>query len=209
MAAAYLKKNIWMVVGIILLGVIGTGIFLRGAGSLVKTNANTRQNAAQGAPVPVDVTRAEKSAFPVYLRGLGSIQSFNMVTLRSRVDGSIVQVNFKEGQTVSEGELLVQIDPRPYQAMLDQATAKRGQDQATLENAKLDLQRTETLIRSASPAASRQQLDTQTSLVNQLTAQVAADEASIRSAQVQRDYTSIHSPIAGRAGFALVTLGNV
>src|SRR6476661_2129634 len=209
MAAAYFKKNVWMAVGIILIVAIGTGIYLRGPGSPVKNNPSSRQNAAQGAQVPVDVTRVEKSAFPVYLRGLGSIQSFNMVTLRSRVDGSIVQVNFKEGQTVSEGELLVQIDPRPYQAMLDQATAKRGQDQATLENAKLDLQRTETLIRSASPAASRQQLDTQTSLVNQLTAQVSADDASIRSAQVQLDYTGIRAPITGRAGFALVTLGNV
>ncbi len=209
MAAAYLKKNIWMIVGIILLGVIGTGIFLRGAGFLVKTNASTRQNAAQGAPVPVDVTRAEKSAFPVYLLGLGSIQSFNMVTIRSRVDGEIVQVNFKEGQTVAAGELLVQIDPRPYQALLDQATAKKGQDEAMLANAKLDLQRVETLIRSASGAASRQQLDTQTALVNQFTAQVAADDASIRSAQVQVDYTGIRSPITGRAGFALVTLGNV
>src|SRR6187401_1320808 len=158
MAAAYLKKNIWMIVGIILLGVIGTGIFLRGAGSLVKTNASTRQNAARGAPVPVDVTRAEKSAFPVYLRGLGSIQSFNMVTIRSRVDGEIVQVNFKEGQTVAAGDLLVQIDPRPYQALLDQATAKKGRDEAMLANAKLDLQRVETLIQSASGAASRQQL---------------------------------------------------
>jgi len=132
-----------------------------------------------------------------------------MVTIRSRVDGEIVQVNFKEGQTVAAGELLVQIDPRPYQALLDQATAKKGQDEAMLANAKLDLQRVETLIRSASGAASRQQLDTQTALVNQFTAQVAADDASIRSAQVQVDYTGIRAPITGRAGFALVTLGNV
>ena len=207
-----MKTKLWMATaGIILIAGFGAGMFLRGgdAPAQTKTNGGSGRSASQGAPVPVDVMRAEKASFPVYLRGLGSIQSFNMVTVRSRVDGEIVQVNFKEGQTVSEGDLLVQIDPRPYQAMLDQATAKRGQDEAMLANAKLDLQRVETLIRSASPAASRQQLDTQTSLVNQFTAQVAADEASIRSAQVQLDYTGIHSPIAGRVGFALVTLGNV
>jgi multidrug efflux system membrane fusion protein len=212
MASAYLKNKFWMAAaGIILIAGFGTGMLLRGGNAPAQTNPNSGsgRNASQAAPIPVDVMRAEKASFPMYLRGLGSIQSFNMVTVRSRVDGEIVKVNFKEGQMVAEGDLLVQIDPRPYQATLDQVTAKRGQDQALLQNAKLDLQRVETLIRSASPAASRQQFDTQTSLVNQFTAQVAADEASIRSAQVQLDYTSIRSPITGRAGFALVTLGNV
>lgn len=207
-----MKTKLWVTAaGIILIAGFGAGMFLRGetAPAQTTTNGGSGRSASQGAPVPVDVMRAEKASFPVYLRGLGSIQSFNMVTVRSRVDGEIVQVNFKEGQTVAEGDLLVQIDPRPYQALLDQAVAKKGQDEAMLANAKLDLQRVETLIRSASPAASRQQLDTQTSLVNQFTAQVAADAASIRSAQVQVDYTSIRSPIAGRVGFTLATLGNV
>src|SRR3954469_8694599 len=193
MASAYLKNRFWLAVaGIILIAGFGTATFLRGGNAPAHTNAisSSDRNASQAARIPVDVMRAEKTSFPVYLRGLGSIQSFNMVTVRTRVDGEIVKVNFKEGQMVAEGDLLVQVDPRPYQAMLDQATAKRGQDQATLENAKLDLQRVETLIRSSSPAASRQQVDTQTSLVHQLTAQIAADEAMIRSAQVQLDYTS-------------------
>jgi multidrug efflux system membrane fusion protein len=156
----------------------------------------------------VDVARAEKAAFPVYLRGLGSIQSFNTVTLRSRVDGEIIKVNFSEGQMVAEGDILVQIDPRPFHAVLDQAVGKKGQDEAMLANAKLDLDRFEQLVRS-SGAASRQQVDTQTSLVRQLTAQIASDDAMIRSAQVQLDYTTIRSPIAGRVGFTQATLGNV
>jgi multidrug efflux system membrane fusion protein len=213
MAAGLRKKKFTrFVLGGVLIAIVGTAvIYVRDNKNSARRDAPQARagNAQQAGPVPVDVVTAEKTSFPVYLRGLGSIQSFNMVTVRSRVDGEIVKVNFKEGQMVAEGDLLVQIDPRPYQATLDQASAKRGQDQATLENAKLDLQRVETLIRSSSPAASRQQLDTQTSLVHQLTAQVAADEASIRSAQVQLDYTSIRAPITGRAGFALITLGNV
>ena len=213
MAAGSRKKLFTrLILGAVLVAIAGAaGVYVRDGKDSARKEVPQAQGRSerQAAPVPVDIVRAEKTSFPVYLRGLGSIQSFNMVTVRSRVDGEIVKVNFKEGQMVAEGDLLVQIDPRPYQATLDQATAKRGQDQATLENAKLDLQRIETLIKSASPAASRQQLDTQTSLVNQLTAQVAADDAAIRSAEVQVDYTGIRSPITGRAGFALVTLGNV
>jgi multidrug efflux system membrane fusion protein len=157
--------------------------------------------------VPVDVVRAETNRFPVYLPGLGTVQSFNTVTVRSQVDGQIVQIAFKEGQMIKAGDLLVQIDQRSYQAALDQAVAKKSQDDANLQNAKLDLQRYDELAHAE--GASRQQRDTQAALVQQLTVQVAADQASIASARVQLDYTSIRSPITGRVGFALVTLGNV
>jgi multidrug efflux system membrane fusion protein len=212
MSPAYrFSRRAWVVVaGIILIAAISASMFFRGgdAAGQASPKAGAGRNAAQNTRVPVDVTHAEQASFPVYLRGLGSIQSFNTVSLRSRVDGEIIKVNFHEGQMVAEGDLLVQIDPRPYQAMLDQAVAKKGQDEALLANAKLDLERYETLVKS-SGAASRQQVDTQASRVRQFAAQVAADDAAIRSTQVQLDYTTIRSPIAGRVGFTLATLGNV
>lgn len=158
-------------------------------------------------PVPVSLAVAERSTVPVYLDSLGTVQPLNTVLVRSRVDGPIVSVAFKEGQMVKAGDLLVQIDPRPFQAQLDQATAKKAQDEATLANAKLDLQRFQTLVESEN--ASRQQRDTQVSLVQQLTAQVAGDQAAIDSARLQLEYASIRAPITGRASFNLVTLGNI
>jgi multidrug efflux system membrane fusion protein len=163
--------------------------------------------AAQAAAIPVDVARADKTRFAVYLQSLGTVQSFNMVTVRSRVDGAIVKIAFKEGQVVHQGDTLLQIDPLPYQAALDQAVAKKSQDDASLQNARIDLQRYDQLAHAE--GASRQQRDTQAALVQQLTAQVAGDQAAIASARVQLDYTTIHSPITGRVGFALVTMGNV
>jgi multidrug efflux system membrane fusion protein len=208
MAAGFKRKSIWAAAVVVVIAAVGAGMFFRGSNVPAHAAPNAGRNASQGARVPVDVARAETAAFPVYLRGLGSIQSFNTVTLRSRVDGEIIKVNFQEGQMVAAGDILVQIDPRPYQAVLDQSVAKKGQDEALLANAKLDLQRYEQLSKS-SGAASRQQVDTQSALVNQLTAQVAADDATIRSAQVQLEYTTIRAPIAGRVGFTMATLGNV
>jgi multidrug efflux system membrane fusion protein len=162
--------------------------------------------AASGS-VPVTIGNVRKADFPMNLGGLGQVQAFNTVTLRSRVDGQIEQIFFKEGQMVEQNDLLVQIDPAPYKAALDQANAKLAQDQANLQNANLDLQRYTTLAKQS--FASAQQLDTQQALVRQLSALVQADEAAIASAQVQLDYTQIHAPIAGRVGFRLVDLGNI
>ena len=129
------------------------------------------------------------------------------MTVRTRVDGQIVKIAFAEGQMVKAGDLLAQIDPRPFQAALDQAKAKQAQDQATLANARLDLQRYSTLAKQS--FATQQQLDTQNALVNQLIAQEAADAAAIDAAQVQLDYTTIAAPIGGRVGFRLVDQGNI
>ena len=116
--------------------------------------------------------------------------------VRSRVDGQVVTINFDEGQIVHQGDLLVQIDPRPYQAALDQAKAKRQQDQANLDNTKRDLARSQSLI--GNNYVTRQTLDTQTSSVAQLTAQVAADDAAIENATTQLSYATIKAPITGR-----------
>jgi len=158
-------------------------------------------------PIPVTVAQAQKGDFAVYLNGLGTVQPYDTVTVRSRVDGEVVKIAFRQGQMVKEGDVLVQIDPRPYQAALDQAVAKKAQDEASLRNAQLDLQRYSTLANQA--VASRQQLDTQQTTVDQLTAQIKGDQAAIDNAQTQLSYTTIKSPLTGRAGFRLVDQGNI
>jgi multidrug efflux system membrane fusion protein len=167
------------------------------------------QTAQKGAPravaVPVSVAPVEKADFPVYLTGLGTVQGFNTVQVRTRVDGQIDKIAFTEGQIVQQGDLLVEIDPRPFQAALDQAKAKKQQDEANLANANLDLQRYTKL----GEFATRQQTDTQRSTVAQLTAQIAADEAAIANAQTQLDYTQVKSPITGVAGLRQVDIGNI
>ncbi|HLZ03459.1 MAG TPA: efflux RND transporter periplasmic adaptor subunit [Bradyrhizobium sp.] len=161
--------------------------------------------AAQRPAIPVSIAEVEKAEFPVYLTGLGTVQAFNTVVVRTRVDGEIDKIAFQEGQTVKQGELLAEIDPRPYQATLDQAKAKKAQDEANLANANLDLQRYTKL----GEFATRQQTDTQRSTVAQLTAQIAADDAAIANAQTQFDYTQVKSPISGVVGLRQVDVGNI
>ena len=153
------------------------------------------------------MTEARRADFPVVLEGLGQVQAYNTVLVRARVDGQIDKIAFNEGQVVKKGDLLAQIDPRPFQATLDQAVAKKAQDEANLANAKLDLTRYATLAKQ--DFATRQQLDTQNALVLQLTATIAADAAAIDAARVQLDYTTIRAPISGRAGFRLIDEGNL
>jgi len=159
------------------------------------------------AAVPVTAATVRTSDFPVYLDGLGTVQPYDTVTVRSRVDGQVTKVAFKQGQMVKAGDLLVQIDPRPYQAALDQAQAKKAQDEATLRNAQLDLQRAVVLARQQ--AGPTQQVDTQKALVDQLTAQIKGDQAAIDNAQTQLGYTTIRSPLSGKVGFRQVDPGNI
>ncbi len=155
----------------------------------------------------VSVAATARADYPVFIDGLGQVQAENTVTVRTRVDGQIVKIAFEEGQMVKAGELLAQVDPRPFQAALDQAKAKQAQDQATLANARLDLTRYSTLAKQS--FATQQQLDTQNALVNQLIAQEAADAAAIDAAQVQLDYATIAAPLTGRVGFRLIDQGNM
>src|SRR6201999_1886122 len=155
--------------------------------------------------VGVTIGAVEKADFPVYLTGLGTVQGFNTVLVRTRVDGQIDKIAFKEGQMVNQGDLLAEIDPRPYKAALDAAQAKKVQDEANIANANLDLQRYTKL----GEFATKQQTDTQRTTVQMLTAQIAADDATIYNAQTQLDYTQVKSPISGVAGLRQVDIGNI
>jgi multidrug efflux system membrane fusion protein len=157
--------------------------------------------------VPVTVAQVKRADFPVYLTGLGTVQPYDTVTVRSRVDGQVTEVGFKQGEMVKEGQILVQIDPRPYQASLDQATAKKAQDEASLKDAQLNLARYGALAQMN--FASRQQLNTQQATVQGLMAQIEGDQAAIDNAQTQVSYTTIRSPLSGKAGFRLVDPGNI
>ncbi|WP_035655965.1 efflux RND transporter periplasmic adaptor subunit [Bradyrhizobium sp. STM 3809] len=163
------------------------------------------QKSARPPAVRVSTAPVEKTDFPVFLTGLGTVQGFNTVQVRTRIDGQIDKIAFTEGQLVKEGDLLVEIDPRPFQAALDQAKAKKAQDEANLANANLDLQRYTKL----GEFATRQQQDTQRATVAQLTAQIAADDAAIANAQTQLSYTQVKAPISGVAGLRQVDIGNI
>jgi multidrug efflux system membrane fusion protein len=144
----------------------------------------------------------------VYVTGLGSVTAYNTVSLKSRIDGQIVQINFKEGQHVNQGELLIVIDPRPYQVALSQAEAQLYKDQASLRDAKLNYERFKGLLQD-SGAMSQQQVDTQQATVDQLEGTVRTDQAQVDSAKLNLVYTRITAPVSGRIGLRLVDIGNI
>lgn len=159
------------------------------------------------ARVPVELATAAKGDVPIYLGGLGTVTAFNTVLVRSRVDGELMEIAFEEGQTVREGDLLARIDPRPYRAALDQAVARKAQDEATVSSTRLDLARTREL--AGRSFASQQQLDQQTANVAAQTAQLQSDQAAIESAQTQLGYTTVRAPLSGRLGLRLTDRGNI
>ena len=171
--------------------------------------ANAKKAAASRATPPVTITAGvvKHKDVPIYLDGLGTVQAYNTVTVHARVDGELMKVAFTEGQDVRAGDLLVQIDPAPYKAQLEQNVAKKAQDAAQLANARLDLTREVALV--TAKIDSQQVYDTQKALVDQLDATVKADQAAIDSAKVQLDYTTINSPLSGRTGIRLVDQGNI
>ena len=157
--------------------------------------------------VPVSVAAVERRDVPVYLTGLGTVQSNNAVQVRARVDGTLIEVPVQEGQEVRAGQVLARIDPRPYQAVLDQAVAKQQQDQAQLANAQRELGRTSALVRQ--DFASRQQLDQNQAAVAQFTAAVAADAAAADAARINLGFTTITAPFDGRVGLRQIDPGNL
>lgn len=188
---------------------LGAGLLLSALGTLAWVTATRAPAAAkpQPAAIPVTVGTVTTGTIPVLLRGIGTVQADNTVTIRSRVDGQIVGVDFREGQEVAAGALLFQIDPRPYAAALAEAEAVRAKDAAQLDAAVADLARYTHLLHGG--FQSRQSYDQQKALVAQLRATIAGDEAAITVAKLNLGFTRIRAPIAGRLGAQLVDIGNI
>ena len=157
--------------------------------------------------VPVAIAKAERRDLPVYLSGLGSVEAFNTVQVKTRLDGQLVQVAFREGQNVKKGELLAVIDPRPYQVQLSQMEANLFKDQSALQDAKVNLTRFQELFKDG--VIPKQQLDTQGSLVGQLEGAVRSDQAQVDNVKLNLVYTRITAPVSGRIGLRLVDVGNM
>jgi multidrug efflux system membrane fusion protein len=181
------------------------------SGVLLLTSRPALAQATAPAPappgVPVQAATTKRADVPVLLRNIGQVQAFQSVLIRARVDGTLDKVLFNEGQDVKAGQVIAQIDPRPYAAALAQAQAKKAADEANLANAERDLQRYSSL--ASSSFASRQQVDTQLALVAQTQANIKGDDAAIDSAKLNLDFTNIASPIDGRTGLRLVDAGNL
>jgi membrane fusion protein, multidrug efflux system len=160
-----------------------------------------------GGPVPVVADTVKKQDVPIYFNGIGTVQAYNTVTVRVRVDGQIKEIDYKEGQEVKTGDLLAVIDPAPYQAVYDQALARRAQDEAQLDNAQVVFQRDSDLL--AKNVLDHQTYDTAKYQVAQFQALVKSDDANIESTKVNLDYTRVTSPILGRVGIRLVDVGNI
>ena len=193
-------KLTWTAMAIVTIAAIA------GRGILQKPASAASQPAAPP-PIAVDMASASRADVPIYLHGLGTVQAFYTVTVTARVDGELQRVAFTEGQTVHKGDLLAQIDPRPNQAAYDQAVATKTRDEAQLANAKRDFERYTKL--QPQDLASKQTVDTQRALVDQLAAQIKIDQAVIDNARTQLEYTRITSPITGRTGIRLVDPGNI
>ena len=209
------KARWWL--WILILGGIAAGVwYFRGA----RSSSQAADSAAPGAAakgragasaggfvVPVIVATAQRGDLPVYFNGLGTVTAFNTVTVRSRVDGQLISVAFKEGQFVHEGDLLAQIDPRPFQVQLEQALGQLAKDQAQRRDAEVNLERFKLLFKEG--VIPQQQLDTQAALVGQFDGAIASDQAQINNAKLQLTYSHITAPISGRIGLRLVDAGNI
>lgn len=189
----------------------GTALLLTGCSSTPGTSqaagGKKGQRGGMSPSISVAVAKAETRDLPVYLSGLGSVEAFNTVVVKSRIDGQIVQIAFKEGQEVKQGDLLAVIDPRPYEVALAQAQATLFKDQAALKDAKLNVDRFAGLVKDG--VIPQQQYDTQVATAGQLEGAVRADQAQVDNAKLNLTYTRITSPIGGRVGLRQVDIGNI
>jgi membrane fusion protein, multidrug efflux system len=214
--AAPSKRRWWL--WVLVLGVIAFGIWYyrnsRNASQAAATTAAPGSagkgkggSGAGGLVVPVVVSTAQRGDLPVYFNGLGTVTAFNTVTVRSRVDGQLVSVAFKEGQFVHQGDLLAQIDPRPFQVQLEQALGQLAKDQAQRKDAEVNFERYKLLFKEG--VIPQQQLDTQGALVGQVDGALTSDQSQIDNAKLQLTYSRITAPISGRIGLRLVDAGNI
>src|SRR6266446_436207 len=209
------KSRLWL--WVLIISVIAAGGWFyrssRNASQAADPPATGAANKSKGGPsagnfvVPVVVATAQRGDLPVYFNGLGTVTAFNTVTVRSRVDGQLISVAFKEGQFVHEGDLLAQIDPRPFQVQLEQALGQLAKDQAQRRDAEVNLERFKLLFKEG--VIPQQQLDTQAALVGQFDGAIVSDQAQINNAKLQLTYSHITAPISGRVGLRLVDAGNI
>jgi multidrug efflux system membrane fusion protein len=193
----------WWWVALLVILLLAIGIYIIGA----KSQA-ARQASKQPSPmVPVTAVAAKTADIGIYLTGLGSVTPLNTVTVKTRVDGQLMEILFREGQTVHSGDQLARIDPRPFEVQLTQAEGQMARDQALLNNARIDLQRYQVL--SAQDSIPKQQKDTQESLVRQYEGDVKTDQGQIDNAKLQLIYSRIIAPVSGRVGLRLVDPGNI
>jgi multidrug efflux system membrane fusion protein len=201
-------RRLFPLLGLVLLGVVAAFIYVHSSDSQNGgPRGKGRWAAARDRPVPVLAEAARTGRIRIYLTGLGTVTPRNTVTIRTQVDGQLIRVAFQEGQMVRAGDLLAEIDPRPYQVQLLQAQGALARDQALLDNARVDLKRYKTLYHQDS--GSQQQWETQKALVEQYQGAVKTDEGQIESAKLQLTYCQIRSPIAGRVGLRQVDPGNI
>ncbi len=207
------KRNPWL--WILVVGMVFAGVwyFHSVRATSQAQDPRTAATAAKGRSgagnfvVPVVVAPTQRGDIPVYFNGLGSVTAFNTVTIRSRVDGQLVSVAFKEGQFVKQGDLLAEIDPRPFQVQLEQALCQLAKDQAQRRDAEVNLERFKLLFKEG--VIPQQQLDTQGALVGQFDGAITSDQAMIDNAKLQLVYCRITAPIRGRIGLRLVDVGNI
>ena len=210
------SKTLWWP-WLVVIAVLAVGGWYYRAAKSAKSSADA---AAPGAPskgkggfgaggmvVPVVVATAQRGDLPVYFNGLGTVTAFNTVTVRSRVDGQLVSIAFKEGQFVHEGDLLAQIDPRPFQVQLEQAQGQLAKDVAQRKDAEVNFERYKLLFNEG--VIPQQQLDTQGALVGQFDGAIESDQSQINNAKLQLTYSRITAPISGRIGLRLVDVGNI
>jgi membrane fusion protein, multidrug efflux system len=188
---------------------VAAAVILAGAAGYYRypSGAQKKQASAAPLPIPVSVAAAIRQDVPIYLSGLGAVQALNTVPIHSQVDGQLIEIAFTEGQHVKKGDVLAKIDPRLFQAAFDQAVAKKAQDEANLISADKDLTRAKTLV--VRSFQTEQVVDQQQAKVDALKASIKADDAAIESARTQLDYTTITSPIDGRAGIRQIDLGRI
>lgn len=206
-ASALMQRVPWRGPRMVLFAVGVLALLVVAATTVFQRSARSAATPAAAVPIRVEAAVARRSTVPVYLSGLGTVQAYYTVTLTSRVDGELMSLGFVEGQMVKRGDVLAQIDARPYQAALDQARAAKVKDEAQLANARLDLQRY--IMLAPEEFTSKQTLETQRALVAQLQAQVDGDQATIDNARTQLEYTTIRAPIPARTGIRLTDPGNI
>lgn len=201
------KKRRWWIWALIVI-IVGLAVwYFRKSGAKQSQSASATAHRLANQSLPVSVATAVTGNLPVYFTGLGTVTAYYTVTIHTRVDGQIMKVYFREGQFVHQGDALIEIDPRPYEVQLEQALGQLAKDNAALKDATVDFNRYTSLY--ASGVISKQQLDTQTSTMDQGKGAVAADQAAINNAKLELEYCHITAPISGRIGLRLVDPGNI